>query len=60
MYIYIYTYIYIYIYMYTHRRQLMRGLTTEVIRHGRIRTTYARAKALGSFIDRTSQDYTIL
>ena len=37
---------------YEARRQLMRGLTTEVIRHGRIRTTYARAKALGSFVDR--------
>lgn len=33
------------------RKALLRGLTTEVIRHGRIRTTIARAKELRSRID---------
>jgi len=33
------------------RKALLRGLTTEVIRHGRIRTTLARAKELRSTVD---------
>lgn len=33
------------------RKALLRGLTTEVIRHGRIRTTLARAKELRSRVD---------
>jgi len=37
---------------YEARKQMMRNLTTELIRHGRIRTTFARAKALRSFVDR--------
>eukprot|EP00931_Biecheleriopsis_adriatica_P066482 TRINITY_DN40825_c0_g1_i1.p1 TRINITY_DN40825_c0_g1~~TRINITY_DN40825_c0_g1_i1.p1 ORF type:complete len:280 (-),score=43.23 TRINITY_DN40825_c0_g1_i1:100-891(-) len=35
-----------------YRKQLMRNLTTQLIRHGRIRTTRARAEALGYFVDR--------
>jgi large subunit ribosomal protein L17 len=34
------------------RKALLRGLTTEVIRHGRIRTTVARAKELRSRVDK--------
>jgi large subunit ribosomal protein L17 len=33
------------------RKALLRGLTTEVIRHGRIRTTITRAKALRKRVD---------
>lgn len=33
------------------RKALLRGLTTEVIRHGRIRTTLARAKELRREVD---------
>ncbi len=33
------------------RKALIRGLTTEVIRHGRIRTTVVRAKALRKHVD---------
>jgi len=34
------------------RKAMMRGLTTELIRHGRIKTTLARAQALRFFVDR--------
>lgn len=34
------------------RKSLMRNLTTELVRHGRIKTTYSRAIALRSFVDR--------
>ena len=34
------------------RRALLRSLTTELIRHGKITTTLARAKALRSEADR--------
>lgn len=34
------------------RRALLRALTTEVIRHGRITTTMVRAKAVRSEVDR--------
>jgi len=34
------------------RKNMMRNLTTELIRHGRIKTTLARAMALRSFVDR--------
>eukprot|EP01039_Chlorochromonas_danica_P001575 gene1575-1720_t len=34
------------------RKALLRGLTTEVIRHGRIRTTLARAKELKRRVDK--------
>ena len=33
------------------RKALLRGLTTEVIRHGRIRTTHVRAKVLKREVD---------
>eukprot|EP01035_Chromulina_nebulosa_P022144 gene22144-28674_t len=33
------------------RKALLRGLTTEVIRHGRIRTTLVKAKELRRFVD---------
>eukprot|EP00291_Cryptomonas_curvata_P024608 CAMPEP_0172163446 /NCGR_PEP_ID=MMETSP1050-20130122/7277_1 /TAXON_ID=233186 /ORGANISM="Cryptomonas curvata, Strain CCAP979/52" /LENGTH=101 /DNA_ID=CAMNT_0012833639 /DNA_START=141 /DNA_END=443 /DNA_ORIENTATION=+ len=33
------------------RKALMRSLTTEVIRHGRITTTLARAKAIRGSVD---------
>jgi large subunit ribosomal protein L17 len=33
------------------RRALLRALTTEVIRHGRIRTTEVKAKALRKYVD---------
>ncbi|KAJ1412272.1 ribosomal protein L17 [Ochromonadaceae sp. CCMP2298] len=33
------------------RKALLRGLTTEVIRHGRIRTTVVKAKALRKHVD---------
>lgn len=33
------------------RKALLRGLTTEVIRHGRIRTTVVKAKALRKSVD---------
>lgn len=33
------------------RKALLRGLTTEVIRHGRIRTTLVRAKEMRRFVD---------
>ena len=33
------------------RKALLRGLTTEVIRHGRIRTTVVRAKELRKHVD---------
>ena len=33
------------------RKALLRGLTTEAIRHGRIRTTITRAKALRKPVD---------
>ena len=34
------------------RKALVRGLTTEVIRHGRIRTTLTKAKAIRKYVDR--------
>lgn len=34
------------------RRALLRGLTTELFRHGRITTTEARAKAMCSWADK--------
>lgn len=34
------------------RKALVRGLTTEVIRHGRIRTTVVRAKAIRKYVDK--------
>ena len=34
------------------RRALLRSLTTEVIRHGRIRTTVVKAKELRKHVDR--------
>mmetsp|Transcript_114831 Transcript_114831/g.335850 ORF Transcript_114831/g.335850 Transcript_114831/m.335850 type:complete len:263 (-) Transcript_114831:89-877(-) len=37
---------------YDARKNMMKNLTTELIRHGRIKTTYARATALRSFADR--------
>lgn len=37
---------------YEARKNMMRNLTTELVRHGRIKTTYARAMALRSFVDR--------
>lgn len=37
---------------YDYRKNLMRGLTTELVRYGRIKTTYTRAMALRSFVDR--------
>merc|ERR1712039_10738 len=37
---------------YEGRKLLMRTLTTNLIRHGRIKTTWARANALRSFVDR--------
>ena len=33
------------------RRALLRGLTTELLRHGRIKTTQARAKAMRKYVD---------
>ena len=33
------------------RRALLRGLTTQVLRHGRIHTTYARARAARKPVD---------
>lgn len=37
------------------RKALLRALTTEVIRHGRIVTTRSRAKAVGKYVDRMVQ-----
>eukprot|EP00401_Gymnodinium_catenatum_P033202 CAMPEP_0117607116 /NCGR_PEP_ID=MMETSP0784-20121206/80081_1 /TAXON_ID=39447 /ORGANISM="" /LENGTH=249 /DNA_ID=CAMNT_0005410257 /DNA_START=12 /DNA_END=761 /DNA_ORIENTATION=+ len=37
---------------YERRKNMMRNLTTELIRHGRIKTTRARAEALRHFVDR--------
>lgn len=34
------------------RKALVRGLTTEVIRHGRIRTTVTKAKYIRKYVDR--------
>ena len=34
------------------RKALIRGLTTEVIRHGRIRTTETKAKYIRKYVDR--------
>lgn len=34
------------------RKALLRALTTELIRHGQIKTTKARAKAVRSEVDR--------
>ncbi len=33
------------------RRALLRGLTTELLRHGRIKTTRARASAMRKYVD---------
>jgi len=33
------------------RRALLRGLTTEILRHGRIKTTRARASAMRKYVD---------
>ncbi|KAG6543699.1 hypothetical protein Mapa_014883 [Marchantia paleacea] len=33
------------------RRALLRGLTTELLRHGRIKTTKARARAMRKYVD---------
>jgi len=35
----------------SHRRALFRSLATAVLRHGRIRTTEAKAKAVRPFVD---------
>mmetsp|Transcript_34937 Transcript_34937/g.88882 ORF Transcript_34937/g.88882 Transcript_34937/m.88882 type:complete len:250 (-) Transcript_34937:108-857(-) len=35
-----------------HNKQVMRSLTTELVKHGRIKTSRQRAKFLGSFVDR--------
>merc|ERR1711972_992244 len=37
---------------YEARKNMMRNLTTALIRHGRIKTTYARAIGMRSFVDR--------
>lgn len=37
---------------YSRNKDMMRSLTTQVIRYGRIRTTYGRAMAVQSFVDR--------
>jgi len=37
---------------YDRRKNMMRNLTTNLIRYGRIKTTMARATALGPFVDR--------
>jgi len=37
------------------RKALLRSLTTEVIRHGRIRTTLVKAKALRKYVDHMVQ-----
>lgn len=37
------------------RKALLRALTTEVIRHGRIKTTLVRAKAVRPFVDKMIQ-----
>jgi large subunit ribosomal protein L17 len=37
------------------RKALLRGLTTEVIRHGRIVTPYARAKVVRGKVDHMIQ-----
>mmetsp|Transcript_10111 Transcript_10111/g.29986 ORF Transcript_10111/g.29986 Transcript_10111/m.29986 type:complete len:119 (+) Transcript_10111:260-616(+) len=34
------------------RKAMLRSLTTEVIRHGRVRTTEARAKAVRKYVDK--------
>jgi large subunit ribosomal protein L17 len=34
------------------RKALVRALTTEVIRHGKIRTTLVKAKAIRKYVDR--------
>jgi large subunit ribosomal protein L17 len=34
------------------RKALIRGLTTELLKHGRIKTTLPRAKALRRYVDR--------
>eukprot|EP01018_Ginkgo_biloba_P025918 Gb_36007 [translate_table: standard] len=34
------------------RRALLRGLTTQLLRHGRIKTTRARAKAMRKYVDK--------
>jgi large subunit ribosomal protein L17 len=34
------------------RKALIRGLTTELLKHGRIKTTLPRAKAIRRFVDR--------
>ncbi|CAM9630407.1 unnamed protein product [Chrysoparadoxa australica] len=33
------------------RKALLRGLTTEVIRHGRVKTTLVRARAVRKYVD---------
>ncbi|CAE8598683.1 unnamed protein product [Polarella glacialis] len=37
---------------YDNRKRMMQNLTTELVRHGRIKTTRARAEALCFFVDR--------
>lgn len=37
------------------RKALLRGLTTELIRHGRVKTTLARCKALRKTADHMVQ-----
>lgn len=34
------------------RRALLRGLTTEILRHGRIKTTRAKARAVRKYVDK--------
>lgn len=34
------------------RRALLRGLTTEILRHGRIKTTRAKARAMRKYVDK--------
>ncbi|KAH9318716.1 hypothetical protein KI387_020485, partial [Taxus chinensis] len=34
------------------RRALLRGLTTEILRHGRIKTTKAKARAMRKYVDK--------
>lgn len=34
------------------RKALIRGLTTELLRHGRIKTTHTRARAIRKYVDK--------
>jgi len=37
------------------RKALLRALTTEIIRHGRVKTTLVRARAVRPFVDKMIQ-----